>query len=176
MTIPPDDDDLTAALQKLPREMDPPVHVRENLRLNVRPNDRPNDRLKDRSWWRPAVAASLILAAFAAGRVTAPRAPVVSSTDQKFAFLLYGGPSGGGDDRAAEYGAWAVEARKQGRPVSGERLADTALMAGVPMLDPTPVRGFFIVRARDATEALELARRHPHARDGTVVVRPIDTP
>jgi hypothetical protein len=39
-----------------------------------------------------------------------------------------------------------------------------------------PLRGIFLVRARDAAEALDLARRHPHARDGTVVVRPIDTP
>lgn len=163
------DDDLSAALQRLPREIAPPPHVRAVVGSAVR---------SDRRWqvWQLAVAASLVLAAFAAGRVTAPRPAAVTSTDQRFAFLLYGGPTGGGDDRAAEYGAWATEARKQGRPVSGERLADTSLMAGVPMPEPAPIRGFFIVRARDTAEALELARRHPHARDGTVVVRQIDTP
>jgi hypothetical protein len=118
----------------------------------------------------------LAIAAFAAGRVTAPRPVTVATTDQKFIFLLYGGPSGGGDDRAAEYGAWAVEARAQGRPVSGERLADEMWMAGRSMPEPERIRGFFIVRARNAAEAVELARRHPHARDGTVVVRAIDTP
>lgn len=77
--------------------------------------------------WRVAVAASLVAAAFAAGRLTAPRTAVPANDDQKFAFLLYGGAaSGGADDRAAE--------------------------------------------------ALNLARQHPHATSGTVVVRPIDTP
>jgi hypothetical protein len=89
---------------------------------------------------------------------------------------LYGGATGGGDDRAAEYGVWAVGARRGGRAVSGERLADAAFVAGAAFSDPAPLRGFFIVHATDAAEALELAKRHPHARDGTVVVRPIDTP
>lgn len=163
------DDDLTGALQRLPRELAPPAHVRSNLRSNLRSNDR-------RNIWRAAVAASLVAVAFAAGRITAPRASVSLAEGQTFALLLYGGPTGGGDDRAAEYGAWAVEARRQGRPVSGERLADAAWFAGAALSDPAPLRGFFIVGARDSAEALDLARRHPHAKDGTVVVRPIDTP
>ena len=163
------DDDLSAALQRLPRELEPPEHVRTNLRSHLRSNQRGN-------LWRTAVAASLVAVAFAAGRISAPRAPIAPAEGQKFAFLLYGGPTGGGDDRAAEYGAWAVEARREGRPVSGERLADAAWLAGAAFTDPAPLRGFFIVRARDSAEALDLARRHPHARDGTVVVRPIDTP
>ena len=167
------DDDLSAALQRLPRELEPPEHVRSNLRANLRANLRSNDRV---NLLRAAVAASLGAVAFAAGRITAPRAVVSPAEGQKFAFLLYGGPTGGGDDRAAEYGAWAVEARRQGRPVSGERLADAAFVAGSATSDPLPLRGFFVVRARDSAEALDLARRHPHAKDGTVVVRPIDTP
>lgn len=167
------DDDLSAALQRLPREIAPPEHVRANLRAHLRENHRSHDRV---NLLRAAVAASLVAVAFAAGRITAPRAVVSPAEGQKFAFLLYGGPAGGGDDRAAEYGAWAVEARRQGRPVSGERLADAAFVAGSATSDPLPLRGFFVVRARDSAEALDLARRHPHAKDGTVVVRPIDTP
>jgi len=167
------DDDLSAALQRLPRELGPPEHVRSNLRANLRMNPRSNDR---RNLWRAAVAASLVAVAFAAGRISAPRVAVPPAEGQKFAFLLYGGPTGGGDDRAKEYGAWALEARREGRPVSGERLADAAWVAGSAMSDPLPLRGFFIVRARDSEEALVLARRHPHAKDGTVVVRPVDTP
>jgi hypothetical protein len=123
-----------------------------------------------------AVAASLIAAAFAAGRISAPRVALPAADGQKFAFLLYGGPTGGGDDRAKEYGVWALAARREGRPVSGERLADAAWVAGSAMSDPVPLRGFFIVRARNSEEALALAQRHPHAKHGTVVVRPIDTP
>jgi hypothetical protein len=167
------DDDLTTALQGLPRELKPPEQVRSNLCANLRMNSRSNDRP---NLWRFAVAASLIAVAFAAGRITAPRVVMSPTEGQKFAFLLYGGPVGGGDDRAAEYGAWAVEARRQGRPVSGERLADTTWIAGSATGDPLPLRGFFVVWARDSAEALDLARRHPHAKDGTVVIRPIDTP
>jgi hypothetical protein len=162
------DDDVAAALRRLPREMTPPPHVRESLRGNFRTNRRVN-------LWRVAVAASLVIAAFTAGRLTAAR-PAPAAGGPKFALLLYGGTTGGGDDRAAEYGAWAADARRSGRTVSGERLADAAFVAGATFPDPTPLRGFFIVHATDAAEALELAKRHPHARDGTVVVRPIDTP
>lgn len=164
------DDEVSSALRQLPREMTPPSHVASALtRLVTR-------RHAPLILWRVAVAASLVIAAFAAGRVTAPRPTSPAAIGQKFAFLLYGGAEGGGDDRAAEYGAWAVEARRGGRAVTGERLADAAWLAGVPLADPAPLRGFFIVRAADATEALELARRHPHARDGTIIVRAIDTP
>jgi hypothetical protein len=164
------DDDVAAALRRLPREMRPPSHVRANLRADHRSNPRASLRFV----LRAAIAASIVVAAFTAGRLTAPRP--ASPAGQKFAFLLYGGATGGGDDRAAEYGTWAAEARRGGRAVSGERLADAAFVAGSALADPAPVRGFFIVHARDAQEALDLARRHPHARDGTIVVRPIDTP
>ncbi len=171
------DDELLSALQRLPRELEPPEHVRSLVGSHVRSRAGSPGRSDGGSYvWRMAVAASLVAVAFAAGRISAPRAPNAPAEGQKFAFLLYGGPTGGGDDRAAEYGAWAVEARREGRPVSGERLADAAWLAGAAFTDPAPLRGFFIVRARDSAEALDLARRHPHARDGTVVVRPIDTP
>ena len=152
--------------------MAPPPHVRENLRANLFASPRANRRM---NLWYGAVAASMVIAAFTAGRLTVSR-PAPAPDGQKFAFLLYGGGTGGGDDRAAEYGAWAVSARRGGRAVSGERLADAAFVAGAALADPAPLRGFFIVHATDAAEALELAKLHPHARDGTVIVRPIDTP
>jgi hypothetical protein len=163
------EDDVAAALGRLPREMTPPSHVAASLSRSL------TRRRSAVAAWRIAVAASLVIAAFTAGRLTAPRS-APPSAGQKFAFLLYGGGSGGGDNRAAEYGAWAVEVRRAGRTVSGERLADTAFVAGAALAESAPLRGFFIVQAANAAEALDLARRHPHARDGTVVVRPIDTP
>jgi hypothetical protein len=176
------DDELVEALRRLPREMTPPSRVASSLLSSVGIGKSAHPRLA----WRIAVAASLVLAAFALGRVTAPPPTSAGATagapsgiaveGQKFAFLLYGGSTGGGDDRAAEYGAWAMDLRRAGRQATGERLADEAWTAGSPASDPLPLRGFFIIRARDSEEALELARRHPHARDGSVVVRPIDTP
>lgn len=171
------DDDLLSALQRLPRELPPPDHVRSHVGSHVRSRVGSHGHSDGGSYvWRVAVAASLVAVAFAAGRITAPRAAIAPAGGQQFAFLLYGGPTGGGADLAAEYGAWAADARRGGRAVSGERLADAAWVAGAAIADPLPLRGFFIVRATDAAEALDLARRHPHARDGTVVVRQIDTP
>lgn len=164
------DEELVEALRRLPREMTPPSRVAAALAAAL------PRRSTRGSVWRVAVAASLVIAAFAAGRVTAPRPAAVSLDGQTFAFLLYGGPAGGGDEVAKEYGAWAMDLRRAGRQVSGERLAETALIAGTAIADPLPLRGFFIVGAKDAAEALDLARRHPHARAGTIVVRPIDTP
>jgi hypothetical protein len=162
------DEHVATALRRLPRELTPPSQVRENLRMHLRPNRRVTP-------WYIAAAAAMVIAAFTAGRLSAPR-PAPAAAGQKFALLLYGGATGSGDDRAAEYGAWAVAARRAGRAVSGERLADGAFVAGAAISDPAPLRGFFIVHATDAAEAFELARRHPHARDGTIVVRPINTP
>jgi hypothetical protein len=165
----PDEDDVAAALRELPREMTPPSRVAAALSRSV------SRRRSTITAWRVAVAASLAVAAFAAGRLTAP-APHAAPAGQEYALLLYGGPTGGGDDRAAEYGAWARDLARAGRAVSGERLADAAYVAGAPTAPSTPLRGFFIIEAQSANEALALARQHPHARDGTVVVRPIDTP
>ena len=165
------DDELVDALRRLPREQTPPSHVATALAATLHRRSAPG------LIWRTAIAASIVMAAFAAGRFTAPQSTATTpAVDQKFALLLYGGGSGNGDDRAAEYGAWAVDLRRAGRQVSGERLAADAWTAGIPSPDPLPLRGFFIIRAKDSAEALELARRHPHSKDGSVVVRRIDTP
>jgi hypothetical protein len=163
------DDDVTAALRGLPREMTPPSRVAASVSRSL------SRRRSASAAWRLAVAASLLVAAFAAGRMTSPRT-ASAPTGEQFAFLLYGGAAGGGDDRAAEYGAWARNLARDGRVVTGERLSDAAFLAGTPLPDAAPLRGFFIVEARNAAEALDLARRHPHAKDGTVIVRPVDTP
>ena len=164
------DDELVDALRRLPREAAPPSHVAAAL-VAALPR-----RSTARVVWQGAVAAALVMAAFAAGRVTAPSRASAVVDGQEFALLLYGGDVAGGDDRAAEYGAWAMDLRRAGRQVTGERLAAESWSAGHALNDVLPLRGFFIIRARDSAEALELARRHPHARDGTVVVRRIDTP
>ena len=163
------DEEVAAALRQLPRELTPPSHVASALARSLA------RRRSAATVWRIAVAALVVIAAFTAGRVTAPR-PAPAAAGQKFAFLLYGGATDGGDDRAAEYAAWAVDARRAGRAVSGERLADAAFVAGAPLSESAPLRGFFVVQATDAAEALALARSHPHVREGTLIVRPIDTP
>ena len=166
-------DRIAGRLRALPREMPPPASVGDALtRMNRR-------QRRARAWrpvWQVGVAASLLLAAFGAGRLTSPAPPAPPVAGREFALLLYGGGTTGDDDRAAEYGRWARELVRQGTAVSGERLADQAWIAGNPKPADALVRGFFIVRAADGAAALELARSHPHSRIGTVEVRPIDTP
>lgn len=173
------DDPIGEALGALPREMTPPPYVGDALERMNRRNRRIPWARPERGWteWRVALAASLLLGAFAAGRMTSPvLEPPASLGGREFAFLLYGGGTTGTDDRAAEYGAWARDLARQGVSVSGERLADQAWIAGDPRPADAVVRGFFIVRAPDGAAAVELARRHPHARVGTIEIRPIDTP
>ena len=96
-----EDESVAAALRRLPREIAPPPHVRAAVAARV-------PSRAGRAAFRAAVAASLLVAAFVAGRATAP-APATPASGQKFALLLYGGAVGGGDDRASEYAAWAME-------------------------------------------------------------------
>ena len=167
------DDPIGDALRALPREMTPPPHVGPALETM---NRRRRRARAVRQGWRVALAASLLMAAFVTGRATSPRAGNAPAEGRAFAFLLYGGGTTGTDDRAAEYGAWALELRTRGVAVSGERLADQSWIAGNPRPADAVVRGFFIVRAPDGAAAVEMARRHPHAAVGTIEVRPIDTP
>jgi hypothetical protein len=120
-----------------------------------------------------AAAAALVTGAFLLGRVTAPRAPSAGEPHE-FVLLLYGGePAGAADDRVKEYAAWASRMRDEGRQVSGERLAEESWTVGAGPAD-SPLRGFFIVQARDQQDARALAEAHPHARyGGTVVIRPV---
>lgn len=167
------DDDLVAALRALPREMDPPPHVAVALRALAA--DRPPHRFG--SAWRIAAAAVLLALVFWAGRLSSrPASPAPLDTGREFALLLYGGAASGTDDNARAYGVWARELRQRGVTVSGERLADATWIVGEPRPAGAAIRGFFIVRAADAEAALELARRHPHTRVGTIEVRPVDTP
>jgi hypothetical protein len=163
------DDELIRQLQNLPREAAPPDAVRHIVARAAQGSDMTRRRL----YWQIAVAASLFAAAFVLGRSTAPRATSLPQ-QREFVLLLYGGePSGSPDDRVREYAAWASRIRNEGRRVSGERLADESWSIGAPAAS-LPLRGFFVIQARDEQDARALAEAHPHVRyGGGIVVRPI---
>jgi hypothetical protein len=164
------DDELIRQLQSLPREADPPAGVRQAVARAARQPAGTRRRL----YWQTAVAASALIATFAAGRWTAPRA-TSGPQQREFALLLYGGePSGSPDDHVTEYAAWASKIRGEGRRISGEKLADESWSIGAESAN-LPLRGFFIVQARDDEDARRLAQAHPHVRyGGGIVVRPIE--
>lgn len=70
-----------------------------------------------------------------------------------------------------EYGAWARREREAGRLETGEKLADREgfelrALGATPLTEAGGLGGYFVVRARDYDEALELARACPHIKYG----------
>ena len=166
------EDELVRKLQELPRDETPPGEVRARVTAFAAPRHVASARgVLVRQL---AVAASIAVVAFGAGRWTAPASTPHGAT-RTYALLLYGGaPDAVPDDRVQEYAAWAASVRKQGRSITGQRLEDDTWAAGADAGALAPVRGFFIVTARDDADALALAQAHPHTRyGGTVVVRPV---
>ncbi len=143
-----------------------------------------------RRWAGLAAAASLILAAgFAAGRFSITPSPAAEDLS-RFVLLLY-------DDAereasrdpeterrmAAEYSAWASELGRDGRFVAGDPIHGEGRMlrrrGGTVEARPAGteaggeiVVGYFMIRARDHAEAVEIAKQCPHlGYDGGVLVR-----
>lgn len=148
------------------------------------------DATAGRRWRSPllaAIAAGVLC--FVAGRQVervshrgdaAATAPL--SRRERYVLLLYDVP-----DRTAtsndveEHRQWARSLVRGGHEVTGEKLAPAELTlapVGIPQR-ATPrapvLEGFFVISARDETEALEIARSSPHFRHGgQVVIRHID--
>jgi len=88
--------------------------------------------------------------------------------------------------KAALYQGWAAKFRTSGRHVSGEKLTEDggkvlSLQHGRPVITDGPyaeskevVGGYFVFRAADYAEAVELIRDCPFLDDGKVVLRQTD--
>src|SRR5262245_38445518 len=165
------DDDLIAELQRLPREEQPPAQVRAAIADQLRARSR---RVRARLVWRSGLATAVVVAAFLAGRMSAPSRSTPPPPTRQYALLLYGGGPAT-SDRISEYAGWARDLVRDGRRAGGERLGDDAWVVGNQSVDAR-LRGFFIVEARDVNEAQTLARSHPHAKyGGSVVVQEVVT-
>lgn len=130
---------------------------------------------------RMAAAAMLFLAAGFAGGVfwqSASDAPASPSTDRWMLLLADDAtPLGGGDSRAAEYGAWMRDIANRGVRITGAELASggrvVASLGGEGTGSPlATVGGYFIVDDVSEQEAVALAAASPHVRyGGTIVVK-----
>ena len=162
---------------RVARETPPPPDMHARIVAGLRAEGLlrgPRRRRTVGPWLRAAAA----IAIFAAGWVSAAAYHARSDGPggSRFVFLLYGETSPPEDAaaRAAEYGAWARELRRQGGRVSGERLGAGAISIGEAPAGAVSLGGFFIVEAASSEAAGALALEHPHARyGGTIVVRPI---
>jgi hypothetical protein len=130
------------------------------------------------NWWLALVAAILVAAGFAAGRVSlAPHA----APGGRYAVFLYGAPATSADEagRAAEYRSWARSLRAAGKLDDGGRLGPGEVFPARRDVSPLPPvespSGYFIVRASSLDDAHAIALTCPHlSHGGTVSVRPID--
>jgi hypothetical protein len=86
----------------------------------------------------------------------------------------------------ADYGAFMTEMEERGVLQGGERLRPTADATTVRVRDAEvltsdgpfaetkeQVGGYFLVDCKDLDEAIEIAAKIPHARAGSIEVRPI---
>jgi hypothetical protein len=113
------------------------------------------------------------------------RVAAATDTAPQFLLLLYdgGGPSSTpvSQDRMnaiiAEYSAWAGRLAAAGQLVSAEKLSDDPaqwLGGSVATTDGAAVGGFFLIRARDLSEARRIAEGCPHLKyGGRIELRPI---
>lgn len=184
-------DEEAAALRALARDGEPADELEDRVVRALAARGLVRRPVALRRFWPAAAAAIVALAAgFLAGRAGVP-APAAPGDDPspRFMLLLYDDPGRDATQTpeearriAAEYGAWARELDRDGRFVAGDPIHGEARLlrrAGgrvevFPAAAPggEVVVGYFMIRARDADEALEIARGCPHlAYDGSVLVR-----
>ncbi|MBI3450923.1 MAG: hypothetical protein HY049_18660 [Acidobacteria bacterium] len=187
-------DEERRALDGLPREEAPPAWLEERVVSTLR--GRGHLTAPRSSRWKSvagAIAASIIvfIAGLGAG-VRWSHGQAAAPSGSRFVLFLYedagyDAPHDGEvTGRVAEYGRWAAAVRARGIGITGEKLkddgtllapdaADITVAAGVPMAGEGVIAGYFVVTARDAGEAVAVARDCPHLRHrGRVSVREID--
>lgn len=178
----PERDDGLPALAALPHEVIPDKALEDRTVGALRRQGLLRiPRARMRPLWQIAAALVLFVGGVAVGRATSSGSQAISLPGApRFLLLLHGGPTGLSDAEeskvVAEYGAWAVMLRSQGRFVSGERLGEVGTIVPPGTLPGVGgLRGFFLISAPSFDDAVAVARSCPHARrGGHVIVRPID--
>ncbi|MBL8114090.1 MAG: hypothetical protein JNK60_14515 [Acidobacteria bacterium] len=172
-----DDAPLLAALSALPREEAPPAGLEERVLDALRAEGLVRSRAARRAL--PAflaLAAALIL--FAAGLFVGRwQRPAQSSPPSRYVLLLYRGemkPPASAEEEAVfvrEYTNWMRQQAASGLLVDGEKLGDASRLVGPTEAPDAPdLLGYFIVGVSTFDEAEAIARAHPHARHGGLVV------
>ena len=107
----------------------------------------------------------------------------------QYMLLIYSNENGEGDgtpDVIARYGAFTQDVRDKGKLVTADRLQPTAaattvrIRNGETLVTDGPfaetkeqLGGYYLIEAKDADDALEVAARIPGARHGSIEVRPV---
>lgn len=142
--------------------------------------------------WAVAATVLLVVGVFI-GRM--PAAGVSESAQaadsrQQYALLLYEDatyqtpPDVAMSDLVAEYGNWARQLAADGTVVGGEKLADSGVLLAasepsasrLPSSDIGALAGYFVIRAKDETDAARIAATCPHLKyGGRISLRRIET-
>jgi hypothetical protein len=174
-----------AAWTKTPA-IDPALETRL---VNLRPR-------APRPWWSMAAAAVVAAmlaggAGYAVGRQASPGEPAIATvaadTALRTFLLLLEEPAWPPPQPLANartgYMDWVTDLRTLGRYVGAEKLTEEPGVRISPngtaeeATGPSPARnlsGWYLLRARDYDEAVVLARRGPHLRYGSILVRQLE--
>lgn len=161
----------------LPREIAPPPSLKARVVASLYGSGLL--RAKRRYPVRLAAILAAALLVFVAGRLSSRWRLASGPAPLEYALLLYQDSSF--DSRPGnrrEYDAWADSLTGRGIEVQGWALGSTSRLlngSGDERAGAGAMSGLFILRAKDASEALAIARTCPHLRHGgTISLRPVD--
>jgi hypothetical protein len=194
------DDELSEserrALGSLQQSPLPPAELEDRVVALLKQRGLLRDRPgTSRRWMQAAAALAATLVLFASGalvgrRLGSPVSPPAGG--QRFVLFLYEGSGyqaaapGAEQERIAEYRSWAQGLRSVGELEAGEKLKDDEQVldrGGAPITAQGDAAesargtlgGYFIIVAKDAAQARDIASACPHLRHGgRIVIRPID--
>ena len=174
------------ALRSMRSDEQPPPRIEDDVVRSLRRDGLLDDvsvppYVRGRRWWwvgAASAAAAAVLTTWIVLRSPAGGPASPASAGPRFVLLLYGGePRGSGPSRHDEYAAWARRVAAQGIQIAGEELAEEATevtRGSGPAEPPVQPRGYFVISARDAETAREIAETCPHlSYGGRVILRRI---
>jgi hypothetical protein len=175
--------DARKVLGEMKQDRQPPARIEQAILHTLRQEGLVTVR---HAWPWPVIATAavvvIVLAAWLGAQWQSRRMPVAHThlAQSRFVILLYAGDSAANADgmtQRDEYAAWAQRLAAQGTTISGEELEETGVdipegsMTAQTLVQP---RGYFVIGARDASDARAIAATCPHLRHGgRIVVRRI---
>jgi hypothetical protein len=167
-------DDEARALRSLAERIGSPAPgVKPRTMDRLRALGLLSSRLRSTSAWAPwAAAAAFAVMGFLAGRGLSSAPLTEERGGTKYVLLLTGGASATPEENAArryEYGAWLGDLHKRGVTADGAELVGTRHEFPEERSNEQVV-GYFVIAARDESEAVAIARANPHLRHGGGVV------
>jgi hypothetical protein len=130
-------------------------------------------------FWAAAVLSALVTG-FLLGRIDFNQPRITMNVEQEqFLLLLYEDDSFSGENISAlieEYISWAMNLQDKNQLAYAEKLKDEKFDLGNRSnISAAAVTGYFVIKASDLEEAMQIAKSHPHLKyNGSIELRPIE--